>query len=168
MIRSLEEAVVVLVAPRVLWSLFVAAVLVSVTFPLVASYWQLTLLDGISSPAEARAVIEAFTPQQREAHAWITATLDVAYPLTYGCFFAGSALRVFKGYGRLLALPGLLAIPTDLVEGLVQVLALTDTADWLSLKSIVTPAKTALFVSGIVVSAVAWVTWLVRARSGRA
>ena len=153
-----------LTGTKVLWLFFFATVLISVLFPIATTYWQLTLLDGISSPAEARRIVEAFTPHQRNVHAWITATLDVAYPLAYGGFFIGSALRVFKRHGHYLALPGLLVIPTDLIEGVVQVLALTGTADWLALKAVVTPAKTVLFACGIAVTAIAWSKWLYRRR----
>ncbi|MBW2446352.1 MAG: hypothetical protein JRG83_10535 [Deltaproteobacteria bacterium] len=156
-----------LAGTRTLWFLFAATLALSCSFPLVASYWQLTLLDGITSPADARSLLDSFTPHQKMIHAWITATLDVAYPLAYGGLFAGSALRVFTRHGRYLAVPAFLVIPTDLIEGVVQILALTGTADWLGLKSIVTPAKFLLFGLAFCIAAIAWATWLYRRTSGR-
>jgi len=47
------------------------------------------------------------------------ATLDVIYPLAYGSLFAGVALRFFSQYGVYLALPALLAIPVELIEGVI-------------------------------------------------
>lgn len=151
---------------RTLWFLFAATLAITCAFPVVSSHWQLTLLDGITSPAAARSLLEQFTPEQRTVHAWITATLDVAYPLAYGGLFAGSALRVFERHGRYLALPALLAIPTDLIEGVVQILALTGIADWLGAKAVLTPAKLVLFGSGLCVAVVAWATWLYRRTVG--
>jgi len=147
---------------RTLWFFFAATLVITCLFPLVGSHWQLTLLDGISSPAEARSVLEELTPHQKKIHAWITATLDVAYPIVYGGLFAGSALRVFTRYGRFLALPALVVIPTDLIEGVVQVLALTGTADWLDAKAVLTPAKLVLFAAGLCITVFAWATWLYR------
>lgn len=151
-----------LTGTRTLWFLFAATLVLSCSFPLATRYWQLTLLDGIASPADARSLLEGFTPHQKMIHAWITATLDVAYPFAYGGFFAGSALRVFTRHGRYLALPALLVIPTDLIEGIVQILALTGTADYLALKAVVTPAKILLFGISLFLTAVAWATWWYR------
>jgi uncharacterized membrane protein len=81
----------------------------------------------------------------------------------YGGLFAGAALRFFSVAGRWLALAGLLAIPVDLLEGVIQVLALTDTADLVDLKAWVTPLKSALFCVGLLVAVVG----VIRARMRR-
>ncbi|MEL8055552.1 MAG: hypothetical protein AAGK66_05320, partial [Pseudomonadota bacterium] len=94
---------------------------------------------------------------QRSAHAWMTATLDVAYPLTYGALFAGLTLRALK---PVFAIPAIAVIPTDLVEGFVQVLALNGNYELLWLKAFVTPAKLILFGAAIVIALVAlWMGW---------
>ena len=143
-----------------LWVLFVATLLVTLSFPLAASIWNLTFIDAVASPADVEALIAQMDDDQKTAHAWVTATLDVLYPLVYGALFAGTAWRFFPAWPWLAA-PGLLAVPVDLVEGVVQVLALTDTADLIVLKAWVTPLKTALFLIALAIAAAGWATWLI-------
>lgn len=142
-----------------LWCLFVGTIVITFCFPVVTSIWGITLIDPISSPDEVRAVIKGMSEQQRLVHAWTTATLDVAYPLVYGTLFAAVALRFFPTYGGYLALLPLAAIPVDLVEGVVQILALTGTADFVDAKAVITPIKSSLFGFGFFVSIAAWIRW---------
>jgi len=144
---------------RTLWWLFIATVLITASFPIASQYYDLTLVDGISSPDVTRQVIAEFSEGQRTAHAWITATLDVAYPLAYGLLFAGVSLRFFPVLGRYLAVAPLVCIPVDLFEGLVQVLALIGATDWLALKAVVTPLKTLLFLCGLATTLAGWLKW---------
>lgn len=150
-----------LTRPKSLWFTFFWTVLLTVCFPIVASQWQLVFLDALSSPAEVRTQLMAFSATQKTVHAWSTGTLDVAYPFAYGLLFAGTALRFFKRLGPYLALPGFLAIPVDLAEGVVQVLALTDTADLLTAKAWLTPLKLLLFTGGLAIALFAWFRCLV-------
>jgi hypothetical protein len=145
MFRPLREGRVLLVA-------LVATVLLTALFPVVAGHFGLTLLDAVADPAEARALIAGLTGEQRQAHAWITGTLDVAYPLAYGALFLGAALRFFPRKGVLLAIPILIGIPADFLEGLVQILALTGQVDWLAAKAVLTPVKGGTFVYGAVLA----------------
>ena len=145
MFRPLREGRVLLVA-------LVATVLLTALFPVVAGHFGLTLLDAVADPAEARALITGLTGEQRQAHAWITGTLDVAYPLAYGALFLGAALRFFPRKGVLLAIPILIGIPADFLEGLVQILALTGQVDWLAAKAVLTPVKGGTFVYGAVLA----------------
>ncbi len=147
---------------RTLWLTFVATILITAAFPMAASIWGISFIDGLSDPAAVRDAIAAMTPEQRVAHAWLTATLDVAYPLAYGALFAGSACAFFARYGRLMALLLLVVVPIDLLEGVVQVLALTDTADLIDTKAVLTPLKTALFLLGLAVTVAGWVVWVLR------
>ena len=135
-----------------LWIALVLSVLLTIVIPLAAKSLDLTLLDGITSPSKARNILDQMTQNQKELHVWITATLDVAYPLSYGSLFAGSALRFFQKYGIYLALPALLAIIADLIEGFIQILALTDTSDLLALKEYVTPFKYGMVILGLVIA----------------
>ncbi|MGK7892937.1 MAG: hypothetical protein AB4372_04660 [Xenococcus sp. (in: cyanobacteria)] len=132
----------------------VLTVLLTIAIPLAARRSKLTLLDGIASPSKARDILDRMDQNQKDAHIWITATLDVAYPLSYGGLFAGSALRFFPEYGSYLALPALLAIMADLTEGVIQILALTDTSDLLYLKKYVTPLKYGMAILGLVIALV--------------
>ncbi len=78
---------------------------------------------------------------QKTAHFWVTVLLDTAYPLAYGGFLAGMALRFFGRFGKLAAAPALAVIVLDLTENMVQALGLTGTADVLAAKDWLTPLK---------------------------
>lgn len=145
--------------PRTLWISFLATALMTVAFQILARSFHLPLLDALSDPALTRVTIEGMTSAQRTLHAWMTATLDVAYPLAYGAWFIGSAYCFFPTKAHLLAIATLVLIGVDLSEGVVQVLALTGTADWVDAKALLTPLKVALFVLGLVATLSGWVRW---------
>ena len=146
---------------RSLWIAFSATILITITFLVTGSMWGITFLDTISDPSEVRLAISSMSPDQRTVHAWITATLDVAYPLAFGALFIGSAYKFYKSFGRLIALPSFILVPVDLLEGVVQVLALTGTADLVDAKAVLTPLKTILVVFGITATAVGFILWFV-------
>ena len=129
---------------------------------MIASQFGLILLDAISDPGQSRAATASMSNSQRTLHAWVTGTLDVAYPAAYGALFVGSAYRFFPKIGGWLAAPTLLLVPIDLVEGVVQILGLTDVVDWLDSKAFLTPAKLLLFYLGLLMTVCGWVSWLVR------
>ena len=135
-----------------LWGALILTVSLFGTIQLAARRLGLTLLDGIASPSRAREILDQMSQNHKKAHVWITGTLDVAFPLSYGGLFAGSTLRFFPEYGIYLALPALLAIIADLTEGVIQILALTDTADFLDLKKYVTPFKFGMGIIGLVIA----------------
>ena len=145
MFRQLREG-------RGLLAALVATVVLTALFPVAAGHFGLTLLDAVADPTEARALVEGLTKEQRQAHAWITGTLDVAYPLAYGALFFGATLRFFPRKGALLAIPILIGVPADFLEGLVQILALTGQVDWLAAKAVLTPVKGGAFVYGAVMA----------------
>ena len=148
------------------WVLFVLTAGTILVSSLVQSHWDLALLDEISSPSAARSMLEQMSAEQKIVHVWFTATLDVIFPIVLGGFLASVAIRSFERFGWLLALIPLVAIPVDLVEGVVQILALSDTKDLLDLKAFITPLKIALFTAGIIIALVVTVKWLVlRSRS---
>ena len=135
-----------------LWISFILGVLLTILFQVIAAQYNLVLLDGISDPQTAREIIATMTAQQRSVHVWVTSTLDVAYPITYGIFFAGTALKLYPANGKYLAWPALICVPIDLLEGVIQVFALTAAVDWIQMKAILTPLKfllvlTALFIT---------------------
>ena len=137
---------------RALLVALLATLVLTALFPVIAGHFGLTLLDAVADPTEARALIEGLTSEQRQAHAWITGTLDVAYPLAYGALFFGATLRFFPRKGALLAIPILIGVPADFLEGLVQILALTGQVDWLAAKAVLTPVKGGAFVYGAVMA----------------
>ena len=137
---------------RALLVALLATLVLTALFPVIAGHFGLTLLDAVADPTEARALVEGLTKEQRQAHAWITGTLDVAYPLAYGALFFGATLRFFPRKGVLLAIPILIGVPADFLEGLVQILALTGQVDWLAAKAVLTPVKGGAFVYGAVMA----------------
>ncbi|MBE9103007.1 hypothetical protein IQ267_26535 [filamentous cyanobacterium LEGE 07170] len=48
----------------------------------------------------------------------------------------------------------------DLIEGVIQVLALTEMADMLELKAYITPLKSGLFITGLIITLAGWAKWL--------
>ena len=146
---------------RILWMSFIATILLTITFQVAVGIWDLTLIDAISDPGDTRLAIASMSQQQNLIHAWITATLDVAYPLAYGALFIGSGYKFYGKWGWLVAAPVFVLVPTDLIEGVVQVLALTNVTDWIDAKAILTPLKTFLFLLGLATTIVGWGIWLV-------
>lgn len=129
----------------VLWGLFIAQFVMGFSFYLIMQAYDFQLIDKMSVPGEISAHIAAMSETQRRIHIWVTATLDVAYPITYGSFFAAMAWRFLGRAGTFLALPGLIVILIDLSEGVVQIMALGGNESLLWLKAFLTPAKFGLF-----------------------
>ena len=151
-----------LTGTRTLWALVLIQVLIWVGFVSVMRIYDFVLIDEMWEPDTIRDYIGGLSPEQKQAHIWTTATLDVLYPLTYGCFFAGMALKFFGPSGKWLALPGILAIPVDLTEGVIQVLALSGQEDVIVHKAWVTPWKLGLFGAAALITLVAVVVALRR------
>jgi len=152
---------------KTLWVVFVASLLITFLFPVLAAQTGLVFLDGLSDPADARSLISSWTDEQRGLHALITATLDVLYPLVYGAWFAGSALCFYSRAGVWLAWLFAVLVGVDLLEGVVQVLALLDIADVLAAKQVLTPAKFLLFFVGLAVVAGGWMLWFIKRLRGK-
>lgn len=109
------------------------------------------MLDLTLTGAEARALLDRLTPWQRDVHAHATLLYDGLYPLAYGAFFAGLAVRLGGAKARWIALMMLGGMVADYAENIVQLLALSGRADWLDAKTLLTPIKFAL--TGTVVAA---------------
>ncbi len=137
---------------KTLWAMFWATLGLTATFAIIMQVWQFELIDEMSDPNQIRAHVAGFSKAQKTAHIWMTATVDVAYPLAYGSLFMGMALRFFGRAGFWLALPSLFVIPVDLAEGFVQVMFLSGDDSLLHLKSILTPLKLWLFIPGAIIA----------------
>lgn len=138
-----------LTKPKTLWILFALFVLETIAFGLIMQHWDFTVIDEMSDPDHIRAHIAAMSDLQRQVHAWTTATLDVAYPLTYGPLFAGMALLRFR---PVYTVPAIAVIPTDLAEGAVQVMALLGDDQLIGWKAMLTPLKLGLFLIAIIIA----------------
>ncbi len=137
---------------KTLWATFALTLILTLSFGLVMFIWQFGIIDEMYIAEDIREHIEGMTKQQRTVHAWMTGTLDVAYPFAYGAFFIGIALRYFGRFGIYLAIPSLLCIPADLTEGLAQIMLLTGHEGWMTVKLIATPIKLALFITGLLIT----------------
>jgi hypothetical protein len=102
-----------------------------------------TLLDSLITGRAAARRLDAMSLSQKRNHVLITAGLDTLYPLAYGAFLAGVALR-FGGGAPLLAIPAGAAMIADYCENVVQLLALCGVRGPLPLKTVLTPLKFAL------------------------
>ncbi len=145
---------------RALWILFFVAVPLIFLSKWSQSYWGLVLLDGISDPDAARILLSELTPHQNVGHLWFTTTLDVILPFAAAGLFASAILAFFGRFGVYLAMIPLFAVPLDLTEGVVQVLALTNTADLLEIKAYTTPVKSMCYKIGFWLSFAGLVKWL--------
>ena len=129
--------------------------------------WDFGIIDEMYKPDQIIAHIDALTPVQRKAHAWMTGTLDVVYPFAYGSFFIGMAKRHFIKHGNWLAIPSVLVIPFDLFEGLTQIILLNGNYSVVGLKQIFTPVKLGLFSIGLAIALAAIIITIYRFISGR-
>jgi hypothetical protein len=99
------------------------------------------MLDLTMSGASARALLARLSPWQRDIHAHATLIYDGLYPLAYGAFFAGLAMRLGGASARWVALVMLAGMICDYAENIIQLLALSGRADWLDGKTVITPLK---------------------------
>lgn len=119
------------------------------------------MLDLTLNGAEARALLAQMSSWQRDVHAHATLLYDGLYPLAYGAFFAGLAVRLGGAKARWIALVMLGGMIADYAENIVQLLALSGRADWLDAKTLLTPLKfaltgTAVFATLVLAIRAAW------------
>lgn len=125
----------------VLWCLLLGTVALSAGFKLWMPGAGGVLLDGQLTAEAARQLLMNMTEPQKAVHIRITLLLDMPYPFFYAGLSAGITLRAF-GPGRWwFALPAMLAIPSDLFENVIQLLALAGDDRLLGIKDVLTPFK---------------------------
>ena len=129
----------------VIWTLFVLMIVIGLGFGVFRTAVGGTYLDTSASAIQAREIVAGMTEAQRNAHFWVTVLLDTAYPLAYGGFLAGMALRFFGSFGKVAAVPAFATIIVDLTDNTVQALALNGSANFLDTKEWLTPLKFGLF-----------------------
>jgi len=139
----------------VIWTLFVLTIATGAAFGFFRDAVGGVYLDTSSSVIQSREIVAGLTEAQRDMHFWVTVTLDTAFPLVYGGFFAAMALRAFGGMGAGAAMPAFATIIVDLTENTVQALALNGTADVLDAKEWLTPLKFGLFFLAAAIALVA-------------
>lgn len=130
---------------RLLWSLFVVCVVLTISFVVISQVFGFRFLDGMWVPGEVLAQVGVMTDTQKAVHSLSTLTLDVLYPMTYGALFLGLVVRYFHDPHPVLFLPALLVVPVDVVEGVVQVFILNGGIGLVGTKYWLTVSKFLLF-----------------------
>jgi len=118
----------------------------TIAFGIWIQRYDLHIIDEISDPDQIRAVVAAMTPEQRSAHWWMTLVLDYFYPLAYGGFFGGLALRYFGAAGIWAVIPAMIVVPADVIENTIQLFILSGDQSLLWVKAYVTPIKLVTFI----------------------
>lgn len=129
----------------IIWS-GLAFVGLTIAFGIWIQRYDLHIIDEISDPDQIRAVVAAMTPEQMSAHWWMTLSLDYFYPLAYGSFFAGLALRYFGAAGLWIIVPSMIVVPADIIENTVQLFILSGDQSLIGVKVFVTPIKLVSFI----------------------
>lgn len=117
------------------------------------------ILDRVESVSDSTALLSSMTDAQKDSHFWMTLLLDYAFPLAYGAFFAGLALRFPGKLGVVLAIPAFLVFGADVTENTVQLVALKGDLSLLHTKEFLTPAKFLLFNVAALVALASLLWW---------
>lgn len=147
---------------RLIWHLFFATVLMALLAKAFTYYHELALLDVIADATVARDLLANMTQAQKHAHLLFTASIDVIYPLVASAYFIAVLMRAFVRYWPYLILPVLVALLLDLAEGVIQVLVLSGTADYLAFKAWTTPIKALCYKLAFLLSLFAVIKILLR------
>ncbi|MEM8780169.1 MAG: hypothetical protein AAGF26_15110 [Cyanobacteria bacterium P01_G01_bin.49] len=123
-----------------------------------------SLLDFLSSVSEVQERLQQMSAAQKNSHFLLTLLLDMPFPIVYGSFLAGLVLESFGKTKKWLLIPALLAIPVDLSENVIQLLALRGYEALLSVKAILTPTKMILVFAMAIPIALAALINLIRQR----
>lgn len=140
---------------RTLWASGLIYLFLTIGFGIVISIFDLHIIDEVWDPERVREIVSAFSPEQRHAHFWMTLILDMPYPLAYGIFYIGLALRFFGRWGPLLAAPAIITIPADLIENTVQLFILAGHENFAWMKLYVTPIKLLGFIPASILALIA-------------
>jgi len=140
----------------IVWS-GLAFLALTIGFGIWIQQYDLHIIDEISDPDQIRAVVAAMTPEQMSAHWWMTLSLDFFYPIAYGAFFAGLALRYFGAVGPWIIIPSIIVVPADIIENTVQLFILSGDFSLIGVKTIATPIKLVSFIVAALIALVALV-----------
>ena len=136
-----------------LWLAFFIFITLSTGFLLVMKVCDFMIIDEMYKSDDIIAHIQNMSAAQKSAHIWTTATLDVAYPFSYAALFGGLTVTAFP-HQKWLALPILICVPFDLIEGVTQIALLNDQFDWVLIKQVVTPIKFILLILSAIIGLV--------------
>lgn len=113
-----------LVKPATLWACFVVMLISYAAIAACMLYWEMELLDGKILPDDTFYTVSCYTIGKKEVHIWITSVLDVIFPVSANALFAGLIWKGFSARFQWLLLLPLIALGSDMVEGMVQLIML--------------------------------------------
>lgn len=113
-----------LVKPATLWTCFVVMLVSYAAIAGAMFYWEMELLDGKILPDDTFYTVSCYTIGKKEVHIWITSVLDVIFPVSANALFAGLICRGFSARLHWLVLVPVIALGSDMAEGVVQLIIL--------------------------------------------
>ncbi|MEM8634313.1 MAG: hypothetical protein AAGF33_04985 [Pseudomonadota bacterium] len=134
----------------------VAFLAIGYSFSIYAPQTGEPILDMIASRADVLARLDAMDADQKAVHFQMTLLPDTFYPIAYALLLAGLAMRAFPEAGWWLAIPAFAAGGIDIIENIVQLMALQGSVGLVGLKAVLTPAKFILFVCSALMVLVCW------------
>lgn len=117
-------------------------------------------MDTAIAPQTARDIFTSLSREQKRMHSWFTATFDVVLPLLLGMFLAGVTLKSYQNAGRVLVYVPFCAVGFDLLEGLIQLLILTQSYELFELKAGITSMKFLCYALSFIFAIFAGIRWL--------
>ncbi len=133
--------------------LFIAQLLIGGSFFIVQNAVGGSLLDTQMNAQTAFAVLQNMSDLQKHYHIIATSTLDMIYPIVYGGLLAGIVWRFADKKKTLLIIPAIIAIFSDIIENIIQIIALSGNDDFLYFKNFITPIKYGMILFVIIIAA---------------
>ncbi|MEO1405396.1 MAG: hypothetical protein AAFV54_02755 [Pseudomonadota bacterium] len=142
------------------WPVIIASTIaflaIGYTFSLYAPQTGEPILDMVASQADVLARLDAMDADQKAAHFQMTLIADMLYPVAYAIMLGCLAMRAFPKAGWWLAIPAFVAGGFDIVENIVQLMALQGSVGLVGLKAFLTPGKFLLVVCSALLVIVCW------------
>lgn len=126
---------------KTLWGLFVLVIALTVTFGVWAPSIGGASLDTAITVEQSEKLLLKMSDDQKQSHFWMTLILDMVYPFVYGTLCIGVILKFAGANAKYLIIPVLLAVPSDVVENIIQLKILSGDIGLLQAKEITTSIK---------------------------
>ncbi|MCW8194834.1 hypothetical protein F6455_08545 [Proteobacteria bacterium 005FR1] len=134
-----------------LWLLFSASVVILLAIRYAAASWGLELLDEIYRPDQVREALREMSQEQKLAHVWISASLDLIFPLVLGGLLGGLTIKLLPSCVRYLLIPVATAVLVDLWENTLQIVVLLELKNVVEAKAIATAVKMAAYLVALTI-----------------
>ncbi len=90
-------------------------------FLFIGNRFEINYLDQEYLDQRVFFILENMSTLQSSIHLWVTMTLDIIFPITYGFLFFGILLNNLEGQWKFLTVLPLILIAADLTEGIFQI-----------------------------------------------